>query len=223
MENLIQDRGMERQRLVLRHLKRSERSISERNPWIYLAVWLCLTFLLVGPNIVDLIRRPGGLENLEPLRGPLGMLIAVIPVVLYFAYAQFKQSFSSERLYIEVSPEVIAMYENTVPTGAEARLVWTADRSELEVGVRTVSKGSKSLFVLTKKPQTREQIFWRFVGVPKWQRTLKAGNWVPDDGRSHSNPASPYGVFRLASREKMLDEMRATDLGKALIFYGYWT
>lgn len=207
---------------VLRHLKRDERGRYERNPFIFLAAWLCLVVLLVGSPLLDMLREPDGLRHLMALRGPLGMLVVAIPLVVYVVYTQYRQGFISERLCLEITDEMLTLYEKPVPPETKPRLVWTVKHADLDkIQTRTISKGSKSRFILSKKPQTRNEKLARVIGLGLWQRALLAGNWVADDGRRRTNPPSPWGAFRYATRETLLAEMRETDLGKALVAHGY--
>ena len=211
-----------RPKTVLRHINRDELGFFQRNPYIFLVAWLMLALLVVGGPLLDALREPDGFQHLKVLRVMLVELAAMILLVIYVIRREHKRGFILERLYLEISDATLALYEKPLPPETRPRLVWTLKHTELDkVQTRLVSKGSKSVFILTKKPQTPQQKFARAVGINLRYKQLLAGNWVADDGRRRTNPPHPWGLFRYASRDTMLAEMRETDLGKALAEHGY--
>lgn len=208
---------------VLRHLKRSERTAFERNPFIFVLAWLAFFGTFLGIQAFDIIRHSKSAHPLAFADRQLLGLSVVIPIVLWATYKQYKDGFAAERRYLEITDDAIALKEQSLkPSVFKPRVIWSVKHADLDkVVIRPISKGSQSMFVLAKKPDGPWKRWKRIIGIGEWGPRLRAGDWVIDDGSKRRNPASPWGVFRLTSRNKLMAEMLETDLGKALELHGY--
>jgi hypothetical protein len=202
--------------VTLRPLKPEERPWFERNAmavsWLWFGTIVALSFVMIPDYPAKALAGDRHYLRIVLQVG----LVAV--VMLYATYITPKTLAKLQRQLLVITDNDITLKERSSGVSPE-RVIWRMRKEEIG-SVQPRAVGKHSQFILMRNISSPVRRFFQWAGIQDG-RAVQARSWVTLE-RKDAKEKPPLPAYRgVATRKKMIEDLRASDLGQALTACGY--